>query len=93
MESSNGTDKLLWYFTGLMGFGTLSWLLVFFLEGPRSLLELPADQVIETSDEDLRLAALSYVASPIKTPIVNDEDAEAEDASKALEVAAADNQE
>jgi MFS family permease/Ca2+-binding EF-hand superfamily protein len=74
METSNGTDKLLWYFTGLMGLGTLCWFLVLILEGPRSLLELPADQVIETSDEDLKLAALSYVASPIKSTRPNDED-------------------
>jgi nitrate/nitrite transporter NarK len=73
IESSNGTDKLLWYFTGLMALGTLFWVFVFLLEGPRSLLELPADQVIETSDEDLKLAALSYVASPVKSS--NPEDA------------------
>jgi hypothetical protein len=66
-SSSNGIDKVLWYFMGVMGFGTLCWILVFALEGPRSLLELPADQVIETCDEDLKLAALSDVASPIKS--------------------------
>eukprot|EP00539_Tryblionella_compressa_P006019 CAMPEP_0178769758 /NCGR_PEP_ID=MMETSP0744-20121128/21014_1 /TAXON_ID=913974 /ORGANISM="Nitzschia punctata, Strain CCMP561" /LENGTH=674 /DNA_ID=CAMNT_0020426059 /DNA_START=235 /DNA_END=2259 /DNA_ORIENTATION=- len=66
MESSNGINKLLWYFAGLMALGTLCWIVVFLLEGPRSLLELPADQVIETSDEDLKLAALSYIASPVK---------------------------
>ena len=38
METPNGTDKLLWYFTGLMGLGTLCWCLVLILEGPRSLL-------------------------------------------------------
>lgn len=64
METSDGMDKLLWYFAGLMAFGTFCWVMVFILEGPRSLLELPAEKVIETSDEDLRLAALSYVASP-----------------------------
>jgi MFS family permease len=73
IESSNGTDTLLWYFTGLMALGSLFWVFVFLLEGPRSLLELPADQVIETSDEDLKLAALSYVASPVKSS--NPEDA------------------
>jgi nitrate/nitrite transporter NarK len=73
-ESSNGTDKLLWYFTGLMGLGTLCWIFVWLLEGPRSLLELPADQVIETSDEDLKLAALSYIASPVKSPVADEEE-------------------
>ena len=64
-SSSNGIDKVLYYFAGLMGLGTISWLMIYVLEGQRSLLELPADRVIETSDEDLKLAALSYIASPI----------------------------
>jgi hypothetical protein len=39
-----------------------------------------ADQVIETSDEDLKLAALSYIASPIKSSRQgDDEDDENED--------------
>lgn len=66
METPNGINKVLWYFSGIMALGVLCWVVVYFLEGPRSLLRLPADEVIETSDEDLKLAALSYVASPIK---------------------------
>jgi nitrate/nitrite transporter NarK len=64
MESDDGTDKVLWYFCGLMGLGSLCWILVYLLEGTRSLLELPAEKVIEMSDEDLQVAALTYVVSP-----------------------------
>lgn len=69
MESSNGINKLLWCFTGLMALGSLCWIAVLLLEGHRSILELPTDKVIETSDEDLKLAALSYVVSPIKSSL------------------------
>jgi hypothetical protein len=62
--SDNGIDNVLWYFCGLMLIGTLCWVMVYILEGKRSLLELPAAQVIETSDEDLQMAALTYVISP-----------------------------
>ena len=62
--SEDGIDKVLWYFCGLMFLGTLCWAMVYILEGKRSLLELPAAQVIETSDEDLQLAALTYIVSP-----------------------------
>eukprot|EP00978_Attheya_sp_CCMP212_P024794 scaffold78526_cov59-Attheya_sp.AAC.4 len=61
MDQDNGEDKVLWYFTGLMAIGAASWVMVFILEGPRSLLELPANKVIETSDEDIKMAALTYV--------------------------------
>jgi nitrate/nitrite transporter NarK len=61
MDQNNGEDKVLWYFTGLMALGAASWVMVFILEGPRSLLELPANKVIETSDEDIKMAALTYV--------------------------------
>ena len=68
--SEDGIDNVLWYFSGLMMLGTLCWVMVYILEGKRSLLELPAAQVIETSDEDLQLAALTYVVSP---PVEDDD--------------------
>ena len=86
METSNGIDKVLFYFTGLMALGTLAWLTVFVLEGQRSLLELPADKVIETSDEDLKLAALSYIASPIRSDDPGDE-RDSNDGDEGLDVA------
>ena len=58
---SGGEEYVCWYFAGLMFVGAVCWMLVRVLQGPRSLLELPADQIIETSDEDIRLAALSFV--------------------------------
>lgn len=61
LDQNNGNDIVLWYFSGLMGLGALCWIMVFFLEGARSLLELPAEKVIETSDNDIRLAALTYL--------------------------------
>jgi len=61
LDKQDGNDKVLWYFCGLMGLGSLCWVMVFFLEGVRSLLELPADKVIETSDNDVQMAALTYV--------------------------------
>lgn len=90
MESTDGTTKLLWYFTGLMAAGTLCWIIVLLLEGSRSLMELPADQVIETSDEDLKLAALAYVASPVRThkDAENDDDNDASDEAVNLDVLA-----
>lgn len=57
-------NAVLWYFAGLMGLGTVTWITVWLLEGPRSLIELPANQVIETTDENLRAAALCFVVSP-----------------------------
>lgn len=60
-QPDNGNDKVLWYFFGLMGIGVLCWVGVLLLEGHRSLLELPAEKVIETTDEDLQLAALCFV--------------------------------
>lgn len=61
MEKENGYNKTLWYFCGLMAFGAVCWVAVLFLEGPRSLLELPADKVIETADRDIQMAALTSV--------------------------------
>ena len=61
LEKSNGNDKVLWYFCGLMALGSLCWVMVFFLEGARSLLELPAEKVIETSDKDVQMASLTYI--------------------------------
>jgi len=61
MDQDNGENKVLWYFAGLMALGSASWVMVFILEGPRSLLELPANKVIETSDEDIKMAALTYI--------------------------------
>lgn len=63
--SANGIDNVLWYFCGIMFLGTLCWVMVYLLEGRRSILELPATDVIETSDADLQLAALTYIVSPI----------------------------
>lgn len=76
MDQSNGNDKVLWYFAGLMALGAFCWLSCYLLEGPRSLLELPADNVIETSDKDIQAAALTYVAAP---PPRKDENKEALD--------------
>ena len=68
LDQNNGNDKVLWYFSGLMGLGALCWVAVRFLEGARSLLELPADKVIETSDRDIQLAALTYLFdSPLES--------------------------
>jgi len=61
LEQSNGDDKVAWYFAILMGLGALCWMMVLFLEGPRSLMELPADKVIETSDKDIQIAALATI--------------------------------
>ena len=64
LDMANGNELVCWYFFGLMVFGALCWVAVRILEGKRSLLELPAEKIIETNDEDLQIAALSYVVSP-----------------------------
>jgi MFS family permease len=40
--AERGNNQVLWYFTGLMASGVICWLVVWLLEGPRSLLEFPA---------------------------------------------------
>jgi len=78
MEKDNGYNKTLWYFCGLMAFGAICWVAVFFLEGPRSLLELPAEKVIETADRDIQMAALTSVVGgdPIKTLTVDSKESD-----------------
>jgi len=49
-----------------MELSTVCWVDFWLLEGAKSLLEVTASQVIETSSEKLNVAALSFVASPIK---------------------------
>lgn len=78
MEKPNGYDKTLWYFCGLMAFGAVCWVAVFFLEGPRSLLELPADKVIETADRDIQMAALTSVVEGAPTKTITAESKEFE---------------
>ena len=59
-----GTTNILWFFFGLTVLGFFCWLIVLVLEGSRSLLELPNDKIIETSDDDLRKAALTSIVGP-----------------------------
>ena len=61
LDMDGGNEIVCWYFAGLMLFGALCWLVVRCGEGKRSLLELPEKEIIETSDEDVHLAALAFV--------------------------------
>jgi len=74
LDQNNGEDEVLWHFAGLMASGALCWVMVLFLEGARSLLELPADKIIETSDEDIQAAALMFVVD--QTPNIVESDGE-----------------
>eukprot|EP00549_Striatella_unipunctata_P019143 CAMPEP_0118681368 /NCGR_PEP_ID=MMETSP0800-20121206/4898_1 /TAXON_ID=210618 ORGANISM="Striatella unipunctata, Strain CCMP2910" /NCGR_SAMPLE_ID=MMETSP0800 /ASSEMBLY_ACC=CAM_ASM_000638 /LENGTH=656 /DNA_ID=CAMNT_0006577653 /DNA_START=25 /DNA_END=1995 /DNA_ORIENTATION=- len=67
IEGANGLTNLCWFFFGLLIFGVLSWVIVAVLEGSRSLLALPCEDIIETSDDDLRIAALTSVIGSNKT--------------------------
>jgi len=58
----NGYEEICVYFGLLMFLSTMAWVGVRVLEGDYSLVETPVDKMIETQDEDLKLAALSYVA-------------------------------
>ena len=59
-----GITYVLWFFFALTVLGLFCWLIVRVLEGGRSLLELPNDKIIETSDDDLKAAALTSIVGP-----------------------------
>lgn len=42
----------------MCGIGSICWLIVRVLEGPKSAIELPARELIETEDDDMNAAAL-----------------------------------
>ena len=42
----------------MCGIGSLCWMLVRFMEGPKSAIELPARDLIETEDADMNAATL-----------------------------------
>lgn len=47
-----------WFFAVMCGIGSICWLIVRVLEGPKSAIELPAAKLIETEDDDMNAAAL-----------------------------------
>ena len=57
-QGPNGEVNISWYFAAMCGTGALCWAVVRVLEGPKSAMELPASELIETEDEDINRAAM-----------------------------------